>query len=282
MSTLSVPVLPALPTLPDPLPRPERGPRPQTARGRASAPRGSPAGPPLPAEGTLFPWLAARFLPGEATVWTGPSFAMDRLLELLYAGSARAGGRISLIEGANRFDPYRIAEGGRPLSVDPETVLEGIRLARAFTAYQLVALVDGWSREARDARPTLLVGHDLPALFEGEELPAEERVPLLTHVARTLRALTERTGLPLLLTVPGGPARFPGLTRVGPRLADVVDFKVRGDRLRLVAYRERAECWLVPRPPGQHGLEQFAPIVDAEVMAWDAPPRPTGRRWKSG
>ena len=134
-------------------------------------------------------------------------------------------GRISLLEGANRFDPYRVAEEGRPLGVDPEAVLEGIHIARAFTAYQLVALADGWAKEARHWHPTLLVGHELPLLFESEEVPEAERAPLLTHVARALRRTAEATGAPLLLTLAGaGPARFPGLTEHGPRLYDAVRF----------------------------------------------------------
>ncbi len=284
MSATTVPLPPAVlpgppgePTLP--LPLPERSPRPR----RAEVPRAPSAPAPiLPTEGALFPWLAGRFAPGEATLWMGPSSAMDRVLDLLYAGNAAVGGRILLLEGANRFDPYRIAEGGRPLGVDPGEVLERIRLARAFTAYQLVALVDGWAREARRYRPTLLIGHELPALFESDEVPREEYAPLLSHVAEELRGLVAATRAPLLLTVPGGPARFPGLTELGPRLNDVVSFRPRGDRLRMVAYRESAECLLLPRPRGQHGLEEFAPITDAEVMAWDAPPRRTVRRSRSG
>jgi hypothetical protein len=250
-------------------------------RARAPRPRAAPAVR-FPAEGALFPWLARRFTPGEATLWMGSSSAIDRVLALAYAGSAAADGRISLLEGANRFDPYAIAAGGRPLGIDPEVVLERIRLARAFTAYQLVALVDGWAREIRQHRPHLLVAHELPLLFESEEVPREERVPLLTHVAEELRRVAERTGLPLLLTVPGGPARFPGLSEAGPRLADVVRFTAQGDRLQLNAYREAAEFLLLPRPSGQRGLEEFTRVTDAEVMAWDAPPRRTGRRWRSG
>jgi len=237
----------------------------------------------LPSEPTLFPWLARRFAPGEATVWTGPSNAVEPVLELLYAGNALARGRISLLEGANRFHPYRIGELGRAFGVDATETLSRIRLARAFTAYQMVALVDGWAREVRRHPPTLLVGHDLPTLFGDAEIPDDERFALLGHVARTLATLAREVRRPLLLTLPpDGFARFRTLADEGPPWADLITF-VRGPgTLRLRALRDDARVALVPRPPGQTGIEQFGGEFAEEVMTWDVPPRPTARRSRRG
>ena len=249
------------------------------------APRGRSrrAGALLPPEPALFPWLARRFAPGEMTLWVGPRAAVEPILELLYAGSARAGGAVSLLEGANRFHPYRIGELGRSLGVDAAETLHRIRLARAFTAYQMVALVDGWAREARRYPPTLLVAHDLPAMFAADEILDDERAALLAHVARTLRSLAEDVRVPLLLTLaPGGVERFSGLADEGPRWADLVTF-VRGPgTLRLRALRDDARLAFVPRPGGQHGIEEFGGGTAEEVIAWGAPPRPTVRRSRSG
>jgi hypothetical protein len=238
----------------------------------------------LPSEPGLFPWLERRFAPGEVTLWTGPRVAVDPVLELVYAGSALRKGRVSLLEGANRFHPYRIAELGRVFGVDPTETLRRVRLARAFTAYQMVALVDGWAAEARRHPPTLLVAHDLPAMFAADEVPDDERAALLRHVARTLRALAESVRVPLLVTLaPGGLERFPGLTDEGPRWADLVTF-VRGrGTLKLRAMRDDARLAVVPRPGGQRGMEEFGGgSTTEEVIAWGAPPRRTVRRSKSG
>jgi hypothetical protein len=237
----------------------------------------------LPSEPALFPWLARRFAPGEATLWTGPRLAVEPILELLYAGSALARGRISLVEGANRFHPYRIGELGRSLGLDATETLERIRLARAFTAYQMVALVDGWAAEARRHPPSLLIGHDLPALFTDDEIPEEEQEALLRHIARTLSALVREVRAPLLLTLgPGGFDGFPGLADEGPRWCDFVSF-VRGPvALRVRALRDDARLTLVPRPAGQRGIEEFGGGSREEVIAWDVPPRRTARRSKSG
>ena len=237
----------------------------------------------LPEEPALFPWLARRFAPGEATLWTGPSLAVEPILELVYAGSARAGRRISLVEGANRFHPYRIGELGRALGIDAGETLERIRLARAFTAYQLVALVDGWAAEVRRHPADLLIGHDLPALFANDEIPLEERTELLRHVARTLAVVAREVRAPLLLTLgPPGFAEFPGLPDEGPPWCDLVTFARGPGSLRARALRSDARLALVPRPAGQHGIEEYGGGAPEEVVAWDVPPRHTGRRSRSG
>src|SRR5487761_810862 len=145
-------------------PAPWTGPLPRT-RIRPRPSRRSPHPSPclLPDPPAFFPWLARHFTPGEATLWWGPSAAVEPLLELLYVGNALANGSISLIEGANRIHPYRIGALGRSLGTTPEKVLSRVRIARAFTAHQLVSLIEAWSAEARRQRPTLLVAHELPA-----------------------------------------------------------------------------------------------------------------------
>ncbi len=238
----------------------------------------------LPSAPALFPWIARHLAPGEVTVWSGPSVAVEPLLELLYAASATVRGRVSLLEGANRFHPYRVGELGRALGLDAGATLRRVRLARAFTAHQMVALVDGWLRELRAHPATLLVGHDLPALFWDGETPDDERDALLRQVARGLAEVVRRSALPLLLTLgPDGLERFPGLADDGPRWADYVRLERGPSALRLRALRDDARLTLVARAAGQLGLEAFGGGRAAEeVIAWDVPPRRTARRSRSG
>ncbi|HTP56151.1 MAG TPA: hypothetical protein VML53_05770 [Thermoplasmata archaeon] len=261
-----------------PIPRPRLRLPPRTGRRRRAAASILPEAP------ALFPWLARGLAPGEATLWCGARAAVDPILEMLYAGSALARGRISLLEGANRFHPYRIGELGRSLGLGADETLERIRLARAFTAHQMVALVDGWAREARRHPPTILVGHDLPTLFWDGETPPDERDALLRHVARTLADLLASVDVPLLLTFgPDGPARFVGLDDGGPRWADLVRFERGPTTLRARALRSDARLALVPRAAGQRGIEEFGePAPAEEVIGWDAPCRRTARRSRSG
>ena len=271
---------------PEPFRPQERAPRPRLPGVEPPLSRRSPrAGTSrlLPSAPALFPWIARRLAPGEATVWTGAPRTVASLLELLYAGSAAAGGRISLLEGANRFDPYRIGELGRALGVDATETVRRIRLARAFTAYQMVALVDRWGPAVRRDRPSLLVGHDLPALFHDDEIPEEEQDGLLRHLARSLRGLCEHSGVPLLLTLgPDGADSFPSLAQDGPRWFDYIRLERGRSTLRLEALRDGRRFSVVPRAGGQSGLEEFAEGAEQEVMAWDAPFRRTVRPSKSG
>ena len=265
--------------------RSEAIPRYPSARARTpAAPTSAHVRPRLPESPGILAWLARRFQPGEATIWLGPSSAVTPLLELVYAGSASVEGEISLIEGANRFHPFRIGELGRDFGVPPEEVLQRIRLARAFTAHQLVALVDGWSIEARRRRPTLLVAHELPTLFETAEIRPEERDALLRHVARTLRTVIDRAPYPLLVALEGGFDRFPGLLETGPRFADLITFRRHPRGLALRAYRDDARVRLVRRPDGQRGMEEFTDdrTEEPEVIPWAAPHPPTVRHWTNG
>ncbi|MGA7922942.1 MAG: hypothetical protein WCA77_03085 [Thermoplasmata archaeon] len=236
----------------------------------------------LPEDPPLFDWLSHRFHAGEATLWVGTSRALDELLEMLYAASAGVGGRISLLESANRFQPYRVGERARGLGIDPGEALARIRLARAFTAYQLVALVDAWAREVRRTHPTLLVAHGLADLLASEEVPEVERLPLFHHVADTLHELVRSEGRPLLLTCPRGFDEFPGLREHGPTLFDLVQCVAYPHHWALDGFRDGSRLMLVDRTPGQLGLEQFLPHEPTEVLQWAARSPRTARRSKSG
>ena len=259
-----------------PLPRPRS--RPRFRATNVSRPR-----PLLPEAPAIFPWLARHFAPGEATIRCGPPSAVEPRLELLYVGNALVDGTVSLIVGANRFHRYRIGDLARSLGMSPEATLSRVRIARAFTAHQLVALVDGWAVETRRARPTLLVAHELPALFETDEVLPEEREALLRHVAQTLGRFLLAAHVPLLLILDGGFERFPGLLEEGPPFVDILAFGRRPRGFTLRSHRDATRVELVRRPDGQHGIEEFAPSEsDLEVIPWAVRYPPTAKHWTNG
>jgi hypothetical protein len=54
---------------------------------------------------------------------------------------AAQGTEIVVLDGANRFDPYTVSFFARKIWVPPEALLKKIRIARAFTCYQMSALM---------------------------------------------------------------------------------------------------------------------------------------------
>jgi len=49
---------------------------------------------------------------------------------------------VIVLDGANRFDPYMVSTFAKRASISPEDLLKRIRIARAFTCYQMTALVE--------------------------------------------------------------------------------------------------------------------------------------------
>ena len=48
---------------------------------------------------------------------------------------------VIVLDGANRFDPYMVSSFARKASISPEILLKRIRIARAFTCYQMATLM---------------------------------------------------------------------------------------------------------------------------------------------
>ena len=218
-----------------------------------------PEGDGVPRFPPLFAWLARRFAPGQLTLWVGARAALDPVLEMLYAGNALGRGRISLLEGANHFNPYRLGEVGRGLGVDAAEVLRHIRLARSFTGYQMVALVDAWSAEVP-------VGTRPPSSSATTfRPPLDRRYPR----GRAGGAAPPRRGIPPHArrvdpdpappdARPARTARFPGLDEAGPPWCDLVTFSRGPVALRLRALRTTPGSRSCPAPPASAGSKSSA------------------------
>jgi len=55
---------------------------------------------------------------------------------------AGQGMNIIVLDGANRFDPYVVSSFAKKALIPPESLLKRIRIARAFTCYQMATLVE--------------------------------------------------------------------------------------------------------------------------------------------
>lgn len=118
----------------------------------------------------------------------GPYAAAQAMLTL--AAHLARRGPLQVLDGGNRFNAYIVARQLRRLSSssaagsrpDLRQCLDRIRVARAFTCYQMGALIDQTSLVGS---PTLVI--DLLDTFYDESAPLEERRRLTEHCMRRLR-----------------------------------------------------------------------------------------------
>lgn len=78
-------------------------------------------------------------LPNELMVVYGVHAGAGRLLDL--AARLALHGQVYLLDCGNRSNMYHVARALRPLTRDPAAALKNICLSRAFTCYQVLALL---------------------------------------------------------------------------------------------------------------------------------------------
>lgn len=146
-------------------------------------------------------------VPGDLLLVLAPHAGGAIMWELV--GRLASRGALRLLDGGNRLDVYKCslavgqALGGR--TADLPAVLERIHLSRAFTCYQLVALLKDTPVEPV---PTLVL--DLLSTFYDENVSADESLRLLQECIAHLHRLTRLAPVAVSLR-PGPPESRPEL-----------------------------------------------------------------------
>lgn len=183
------------------------------------------------------------------TVVEGTSGMVPQVLFRLCAESASSGRNAVFVDGWNSFDPYAVSRMIRSFGGD-RTALSRIHVARAFTEYQMDALIGDLDEALARWTPSVLAVSYLPSLFSGKD---GQRLfePALTR----LRSLTASCGVMTVITSFGG-------SWYGDRLlADASDRVIRIEqpskkRIRITDNGRVFE--FVPVPPGQTRFTDFA------------------------
>jgi hypothetical protein len=101
--------------------------------------------------------------------------------------------RVVYIDGRNTFDPYAISAIAQQYGLEPKCVLEKILISRAFTAYQLTALVFEKLEEVlKRYRPKLVIVSDITGLFLDRDVPRIEGRDIFLKMTQFLSDLASR------------------------------------------------------------------------------------------
>jgi len=101
--------------------------------------------------------------------------------------------RVVYIDGGNTFDPYAVSAIAKEYGLEPKSVLEKIFISRAFTAYQLTALVfEKLEETMKRYRSKLVVISDITGLFLDRDVPKTEGRDIFLKMTQHLSEVTSR------------------------------------------------------------------------------------------
>jgi hypothetical protein len=106
---------------------------------------------------------------------------------------------VIVLDGANRFDPYAVSSFARRESLSPESLLKSIRIARAFTCYQMATLMGEKLKGAVNQvqNPWVILLGPITTFLD-EDIPEREVRPLFERSLKRIEILAEE-GIPFFL-----------------------------------------------------------------------------------
>ncbi len=156
---------------------------------------------------------------------TGPLTEPGLLRKVLFSGEgteeiasyvagwmAEKGKDVIVLDGANRFNPYTVSFCARKASISPEKLLKRIRIARAFTCYQMATLMGerlpslfGQERATPPPQNPWVILLGPVTTFLDEDVSEGEIRPLFERSLRKVEGMV-REGIPFFLFQPPIPS----------------------------------------------------------------------------
>ncbi len=140
------------------------------------------------------------FKSSGVTVIEGSSGMVPEVLYRLCAASVLSFDRDAIfVDGGNSFNPYAVSKAAKSLGAPSKQVLSRIHIARAFTEYQMEAIIHGLHDAIEQWNPAVLAISYLPSLFSGSDgnrlfEPLLERLKLLTISSGIITVITSFGG----------------------------------------------------------------------------------------
>jgi hypothetical protein len=138
--------------------------------------------------------------PRTLTVLCAPHAGRDEAA--LLAAELALSGPVTVLDGGNRFAAFRLMQHLRLHLPDPAPAARRVFVRRAFTCYQMQALLD-----AAPSRPQPHILLDLLATFYDENVPLPEARHLLESCLRQVERLSQAGSLLVTLSPPPSPGR---------------------------------------------------------------------------
>ncbi len=156
---------------------------------------------PLPPTPSAKPWALPAA--GLAVFYGRPE--TPRLFHYFLPRLLAEGKRVLCLDGANRFDPLLIARLARQRGIEPAEFNRRIRVARAFTCFQLTELLVRVPRFVETFAADALIVTALPDLYLDEDIRDRDAAVAFRHALDALRTLAP---LPLGVAVFSDAASF--------------------------------------------------------------------------
>lgn len=121
---------------------------------------------------------------GTISLVVAPRAVVGGLMTMLATLALR--GRVLVVDGGNRFDGYALARALRSHTHEVEAALKQVWLSRAFTCYQMVAML---AELPVDGTPVIVL--DMLATFLDENVNVNKRLRLLDSSLNLLRRISQ-------------------------------------------------------------------------------------------
>lgn len=128
-------------------------------------------------------------------------YASELLHVLCVCALSKFGEEVIWIDGGNVIDPYMLSALCKRRGIDRYEKLSMVNVARAFTAYQLTSLIDGFlDEEARRSAPSTIIISSISDMFMDKDLRRSEAHQLLGRCAREIERITKERGTITVVT----------------------------------------------------------------------------------
>jgi hypothetical protein len=121
---------------------------------------------------------------GKISLVVAPKTVIHSLMSMLAVLALR--GRVIVVDGGNCFDAYSLARALRRRTHQIQPALKAVQLSRAFTCYQMVAML---AELPVDGTPVIVL--DLLSTFLDENVNFSKRQRLLDSSLNLLRQISE-------------------------------------------------------------------------------------------